>query len=382
MASIHQIDLSDVIGELPEIKRFEPSYIKPEDKIALFLCTVGFEERGLEAARSLSQADRKASRCVYFELSTNQADNEINRPKLLKYLETISSRTEILEADTEHFGSSFRKTLQSVIAASGEPRPLVVFDATVTTNRLLMTSMKILLEFELRLVLLYSEASVYHPTLEEYAQRTADPGLPDGPWLDRGVSEVITSQEYPGYHVDQLPDCIIVVPGFNKDRVRAVIQKVDPTLMQNGEKKVLWLLGVPHLCENHWRLDMMRKIHDLEDDDEQFEMETFNYKDALQKLENVYRDRVNRLRFTLSPMGSKMQALACSLFCYLHSDVRVMFATAVEYNSASFSEGCAATWVIEFNSLGSTRRTLDRVGQLQIVDFVAAAPLINGGPPL
>jgi len=368
VARIHTIDLSESIGHLPDIKPFDLSVMRLRAQSALLLCALGFESRCLTIPRTLAESKWTTSRCIYFEFSTNRDDNEANRAELLSYLSVMSERVEPMEADGEAFAASLRKALRAVVDSSETPSPLVVFDMSVTSNRILMRAMKVLLEFDIQLTLLYAEAAVYHPTLQEYKDAKSKLEARQSVWLDRGVSDVETSQEYPGYHVDQLPDCVMVIPGFNRDRVRAVIHKIDPTLTRAAEHKLLWLVGIPHLSENHWRIEMMRELHELTPEANQFEVSTFEYKETLRTLETFYQDRVNDFRFTIAPMGSKLQALGCSLFCYLHPDVRAMFSVPERYNAVNFSEGCRAMWEIEFKSLKESREKLDDVGLLKIAD--------------
>jgi hypothetical protein len=368
MARIHTVDLSEVIGQLPDIRPFDLSAMKLHGQSALFLCALGFESRCLTMPRTLAESKWTTSRCIYFEFATNRDDNEANRAELLSYLSTLSNRVEPMEADGEAFAASLRKAIRAVVDSSAPLLPLVVFDMSVTSNRILMRAMKVLLEFDIQLTLLYAEAAIYHPTLQEYKDAKAKVEARQNVWLDRGVSDVETSQEYPGYHVDQLPDCVMVIPGFNRDRVRAVIHKIDPTLTRPAEQKLLWLVGIPHLSENHWRIEMMRELHELTPEVQQFQVSTFEYKETLRTLETLYQERVNDFRFTITPMGSKLQALGCSLFCNLHPDVRAMFSVPERYNAVNFSEGCRAMWGIEFKSLKESREQLDAVGSLRITD--------------
>ncbi len=333
MARIHTVDLSEVIGSLPDMSRLDLSVVKSHSQSALFLCALGFESRCLTIPRTLAESKWMTSRCIYFEFATNRDDNEANRAELLSYLAAVSGRVEPMEADGEAFAASLRKAVRAVVDSSETSPPLVVFDMSVTSNRILMRAMKVLLEFDIQLTLLYAEAAVYHPTLQEYKDAKTKLEARQTAWLDRGVSDVETSHEYPGYHVDH------------------VIHKIDPTLTRPAEHKLLWLVGIPHLPENHWRIEMMRELHELTPDVHQFEVSTFEYKETLRTLETLYQERVNDFRFTIAPMGSKLQALGCSLFCYLHPDVRAMFSVPETYNAVNFSEGCLAMWGIEFKSL-------------------------------
>jgi hypothetical protein len=100
----------------------------------------------------------------------------------------------------------------------------------------------------------------------------------------------------------------------------------------------------------------------------QYEISTFDYKDTVRVLERLHSERSESYTITVSPLGSKMQALGTALFCYMHPDVRVVFATPREYNAAQYSDGCKNVWEIDFGSLRDLRRTLDDVGTLRIAD--------------
>jgi len=244
----------------------------------------------------------------------------------------------------------------------------VIFDVSGVANRLLMRCMKVLLSLNIRLTILYSEAAKYYPTREEYEENPEKWQSEESLGLERGVSDVILSEEYPGYHIDQLPDCVILFPSFNKERARAVISEIDPSLLTAAENQVLWLLGIPHLDEDRWRLDAMRKINQLSDSSIQYQVSTFDYRDSLRTLEAIYLNRLGQCKFTLSSMGSKMQALGAALFCYLRPDVRVVFAIPREYNAGKYSDGCKATWMVDFGSTRELRISLDQVGTLRVIE--------------
>ena len=133
---------------------------------------------------------------------------------------------------------------------------------------------------------------------------------------------------------------------------KAIIAKVDPSLLTSPKDNVLWVLGKPRLPEDSWREDAMRNINDIAADQQQHSLSTFVYKDSIRVLDCIHSEKWDKCNITLAPNGSKMQALGAALFCYLHPDVRVMFATPKEYNATQYTEGCKNTWVIDF---GSTR---------------------------
>ncbi len=364
MATLHVSDLGDVVRFLPEIRRFEIEREHRDRPMSLFLCTLGFEPRCTVIPEMMSTQRWKADRVVYFDYPSNRDDNLANRPLLLKHLRRVSKSVQSLGSAEEEFLSRLRDVIQGALAAANGEEPRVMFDISVCANRLLMRVIRVLIECNVRLTVAYAEAAVYHPTSREYKREKQRWDSDEFLGLARGVSDVIVDQEFGGYHVDQLPDCVILLPGFHRERARAAISAVDPSLVTVAGERVVWLLGVPHLDRNRWRLRLMRKLHKLGPGIPQYKVSTFDYRETLRRLEAIYQEKMGQYRLTISPMGSKMQALGAALFCYIHPDVKVLFAIPREYNAAEYSEGHEKVWAVEFGSLSEIRRHLDSVGML------------------
>lgn len=369
MAKIHVFELSEIISTFPDLQTFDPNRQSSESTVDLFLCVLGFEERCLHIPSRLHQTGFRAQKAYYLEYSTIPHDNATNRPSLLSHLESISENVQSIGADEANFSRVLRELIDSLPSQNGRDKPRIFFDMSVASNKLLMRCMQVFLEADIYLSVLYSEAAIYRPTKEEFEKSSQ---LRNDEFesvsLEVGVSDVSISEEYAGFHVDLLPDCVIIFPSFNRERALAVVSSVDPSLLTAPSDKIVWVLGVPHLPEDHWRLDMMRKIMRIPSDSPLLNASTFDYKETLRVLDTIYRERVESFRFTLSPMGSKLQALGASLFCYMRPDVRIIFATPKEYNASKFSDGCKATWIVEFGALSDIRDKLDNVGQVSIED--------------
>ena len=129
---------------------------------------------------------------------------------------------------------------------------------------------------------------------------------------------------------------------------------------------MVWLLSVPHLDEDIWRLDVMKTVNGIGDADNQYKVSTFDYKETMQILERLYAEKSEGHTITISPLGSKLQALGTALFCYMHPDVRVIFSTPKEYNAAQYSDGCKNIWELDFGNLYKLRGNLNEVGKLRI----------------
>ena len=366
MARVRRIELSSIVDRLPEIQPFNPragSTYGPDD---LFLCALGFEPRCLSLPKLLAENGYHSKNVVVFEYDTNVVENEVNRQELMKHLSVISDNVRSLSLSDAEYPNELRGILASIHDETPGRDPRITFDLSVAANRMVVTTMAVLCDVESYLNVLYSEAAIYHPTKAEYE---ADPSA----WknelllgLERGVGDVRPSREFPGQPFDQLPDAVILFPTFKAERSRAVISFVDPSLDVTQGDEIVWLIGTPPLPENHWRIEVLKEINGLTDTDVQYQISTLDYKDTLKSLEPIHDRLSNEYKLTLSPIGSKMQALGSSLFCYIHPDTRIVFAIPEEYNAAQYSEGCRETWKIEFGHLSQLRELLRSVGRLVV----------------
>ena len=359
-------ELAEVLPALANIARFDlsPSEVATPDD--LFLCSLGFEPRCLALPERLVGAGYRASRTAYFKYSTNPEDNDVNLGGMQDCLAKMGKTTQVIDADGDDFVDGFQRLLELTISDAAATPPRVTFDISVTANRLLLRCLRHLLNYDIRLRIVYSEAAVYHPTKEEY--RTGKWKTDDAVGPERGVSQVMASVDYPGHDFDPLPHLVAIFPSFKRDRSRAVLNFVDPRLHTHPAGQVVWLLGKPHLRENGWRVLAMKKINQVVRASPQYELSTFNYKDTVRILEGLYLKWSETHTITLSPLGSKMQALGIALFCYMHPDVRIVFSIPMEYNAAQYSEGCRAVWCVDFGSLNELRCELDKVGTMRIVE--------------
>ena len=366
MANIIKCQLSDILGTLPSLEPLIPTKLGSEAQEDLFLCALGFEARCLYLPASLKDAGYTARRAVYFKYATNLDDNSVNMPALESHLRAISPKLEMMEADATDFSNKLRSLLELTMSeAQGKPPPITL-DISVTANRLLLRCIKVLLEYDVCLRIIYSEAAIYHPTEEEYSQESSRWGSDDMLGLERGVNEVLHSIDHPGHGLDPLPDYVILFPSFKSERSKAVVSFIDPALLASPSGKVVWLLSVPHLDEDIWRLDVMKTVNGIGDADNQYRVSTFYYKETMQILERLYAEKSAGHTITISPLGSKLQALGTALFCYMHPDVRVIFSTPKEYNAAQYSDGCKNIWELDFGNLYKLQGNLNEVGKLRI----------------
>ncbi|MBW1669090.1 MAG: hypothetical protein JRJ66_13785 [Deltaproteobacteria bacterium] len=366
LSNLRRIEVADILEKLPDIKPLDVRRHMVGKKEELFLAALGFEDRCPWISELLAEEQKyRVTRAIYFEYETNQNDNDMNRPRLVNALESLTTQVRSMPCDSNEFASQLREIL-SEVCSTGSNLPMVTFDISVCSSRLLITVLTVLLEFDISLRVVYSEAGLYHPTKKEYDAHPDKWTSDDKLGLARGVSTVTRSPDHPGSRRDVLPEAAIVFPTFKPERIRAILADIDESLLMKPKKRVVWLIGEPHLPEDHWRTDVQQRINDIPASAPVYKVSTFDYKKTLEILERVYQPIDCKYLVNIAPLGSKMQSLGVVLFWYIHPEVSIYFASPREYNAVQYSEGCKATWRVEFGDVNGIRKFLRSVGELRI----------------
>jgi len=373
MEWIKENEFIEIINELPDISKLDYKKEFSNTEWDLFLCGLGFEERCLTIPEKLAELqDFKCNKVFYFEYSTNKEDNETNKPRLIECFKKFSNSWDFFQVDAGDFPKRLRAIMKDLTTTKITPK--VIFDISVCSSKLLLLTMKILLEFDIHLKIVYSEAAIYHPTIEEYEKEPQKWITEEGFGLARGVGEVICSPEHPGARQEN-PHLVIAFLTFKPERTQAIITHIDETILTTFNKtigrRLICIVGDPHM-ENearNKRKEMMKEINreilGLEGV-VSYEISTFDYKDTIKRLEQIYKEKYLDFHINISALGSKMQSLGIANFCYVRPDVSVYLALPKEYNPRQYSEGCKAIWEIDFGNMGRIKNLLNKVDQIEI----------------
>ncbi len=359
--NLREVQVDDISSTLPEAREFGGKLQRDFD---LWIGALGFEDRCRAVAKALGNGGSACKLALICAYGTNPDQNSTQEKGLLEDLDRFSQEREWVEADHQSLFDRLRSRLRELRTEA--ERPLRIgWDISVSSNRLILNLGRILLEGDGELEIFYTEAATYFPTQDEY---DADPGRwndGDRMGLDRGTLNVRTSNAFPGEHSAQLANRLVIIPGYNRDRVRKVISNVDSQfLIEMEAAPISWLVGAPHSEDDAWRERALTEIHDIPSKHESQPVSTFDYAEALRVLERIHRRWGLDYNMTLAPMGSKMQALGCVLFCVARPDVRIMFAQPEEYNTARYTAGVRTCWSIDVGRVDNLVRKLMSIGTL------------------
>jgi hypothetical protein len=366
MSKVKEIGFEDILDNLPDIASLNCEKDLSQKEYDVFLCALGFEERCLTIPEKLAATSQFVCRqALFFEYSNNVEDNEVNKPRLLRAFNKFAKTSKSFHCDEEDFTKNLREFFDGGVQSNQKCK--IIFDISVCSSKLLLSTMKVLLEFDICLHIVYAEAAIYHPTFEEFEKEPQKWTTEEGLGIARGVAKVVAIPEYPGASREN-PPLVIAFPTFKPERTKAIIADIDETLLVKPGKRIIWIVGDPHMEGEikQKRKNTIRKINKISGQSPSYEVCTLNYKKTLQVLDPIYRDKSLDFHIYISALGSKMQSLGISLFCYVRPDVTVYLAVPKEYNPRQYSEGCKATWQIDFGDLRSVREVLNRVGQLEV----------------
>lgn len=368
MKNIKEIELADILNDLPKIALLDCEKQFQDREFDVFFCALGFEERCLFIPEKLAEIKNfKCTESICFEYSTNAEDNEVNKPKLIRAFQKYTTSWNFLQCDGENFTKNLREFLCKVTKLNKDPK--IIFDISVFSSKLLISTIKVLLEFDICLQVVYSEAAIYHPTCNEFEKEPKNWTTEEGFGIARGVSNVVPSSEYPGITREN-PDLIVAFATFKPERTKTIITYIDETLLIQPGKRIVWIVGDPHMDEEtkKKRKNMLREINKILIEAPSYEVCTLNYKKTLEILDQIYKNNHLEYYISILALGSKMQSLGVALFCYIRPDIPVYHAIPKEYNAKQYSEGCKATWQIDFGNLTDIKCILDKVGKLEVIN--------------
>lgn len=356
---LKETELAEIIGQLPGINNIVLEPITEKGQEQLFICACGFEDRALAIPSRLAETGNyRSEHSLILEHMTNKEDNAVNWPKLTRLLTQISSQHQELLYEDEDFAARLDSVLDSVLSRDDGELPFVSFDISACSSKMLLSTLRILLERNIHLRILYTEASTYHPTLKEL-QRSPEDWTVDGKGISKGILTVGALPLYAGLNIDELPILLVAFPTFKPERIRAIIAALQPA-------EIIWIIGIPHAAENQWRKKAMREINLLSGNERTHELKTFDYVETYTLLEQLCNEYQNQYHMVIAPHGGKLQDVGIGLFCMLRQDMELWFSTPESFNPAQYTSGVKDLWQIDFDTIQHVVNLLQSVGKLQL----------------
>ena len=351
-------ELSDVLQELPNA---EPLSI--QDSPDIFICTLGFEDRTHSIISQLrSSGYMSKTRLLVVEYPTNEQENQKNLNIFTEAASTMA-RHEFIKFERRSFVNKLRSQLEPFKDCNNLS---VYFDISTCSSYVFYPTIHELMKMNIDLTIVYSEADIYYPTLEEWHKVDKDAqeehhlfvqAFENAKFQSEGVSEIYSYSPYSEFNPGSKPSVLVAIPNFSVKRMNAIVN-YDAELNKTQREDIVWLVGEPPSDHNKWRMDAVKITNSLNNVCSK-SVSTFDYKDIIKSLYEIWDQYKYTHHMTVGSLGSKLQHLGTYFFLSLHREIGLWLAEPQEFKADRFSEGHGSCWQLKFGATGKIRELID-----------------------
>lgn len=231
----------------------------------------------------------------------------------------------------------------------------ILIDITSMSNRSLFGGLNASLTSNRQVYIGYSEALQYWPKKEDWEKLKND--LSDSenltevmdqmPWLFGDEHHVDLVPNHEGYDSVGSKRALIGFLPFKCARLKAILSQED---YADG----LYIAGRPHLEENYWRVDALKKINEpIVKNWNVIDIGTFNYRRVFKSLSNILLSDdslFEKYDIHLAILGSKLQTVACWALSRIFPSITVITSSPKTYHKNAYTGGIGNSWVFKLVS--------------------------------
>lgn len=305
----------------------------------------GFEERSLGLLNLIEKAELKLDGLI---IGRYTDDYELNR----KYRSKLEEIASVVAPDHWKVIDNHNDGLWIKDALCCLDSETIILDITSMSNKGLFGCLDAAHLSGRNIYIGYSEAKEYWPRENDWqqlskeldnAEKIADV-VNTKPWLFSYEHSVGLIPNHEGYNSGGSRHALIAFLPFKSARLGAIIDQEDFS-------EYLFIAGCPHLEENRWRLDALKKINEsIINNWPVIEMSTFGYLKTFEEMTKMLFSEDSLLHeydIKLAILGSKLQTVASwALSCIIPS-ITVITSTPAKYYPEAFSEGIGNSWIFK-----------------------------------
>lgn len=287
--------------------------------VDLFVCSASFE------ARCRSIADHiDATQVAKVLIAENQNHRRLHSDHPMYLRDRFGQKAAPVRLDTskplitaDSLGSAFVET--------AKPGQDVLIDITTFTHEAVLILFRLAREIlaDCRVQYAYATASDYS---------TKDP--PKRKWLSKGVTEVRSVLGYPGMHLPSRRLHLIVLVGFEHERVAELIRRYEPSAISLGYAESRAPDAMGHHEAAYYGLQTLKAMYG---DAGVFKFPCYDSvgtcRAIIDELERVGPD----FNVVIAPMNTKVSTVGAALAAIKNESIQLCYAQAVVYNYLHYS---------------------------------------------
>jgi hypothetical protein len=352
---------------LPSIEKFD---LNKNPTNATFRGSAGFEDRCFSFLGRLISSGKKIKNVIGIEYRPLNPENRKKDFETLGTKAALRNKVKWIIYD-RYDPEKFYHTLGKVKNLINETANVII-DISGMSKFLIVVLLDILKDFKGNVIVVYSEAEIYHPTPEEYESKKEE--MPDirPTFLTRDVYKIALTTSLSSIAMQSSPLLMIAFPTFNDKELMALLNEMTPQCLIEFE-------AVPHEEGDRWRFDAVRWINRKIDEDFIFkidwiiheELSTFDYIGTVAALNEIYRNFKYTHKCVIAPTGSKLQSVGVFIFKQLHPEVQVVYPVTKEF-AEEYTEGCRNIWVITFLKFHNFIKKLEKHQRTKLISLKEA----------
>ena len=208
--------------------------------------------------------------------------------------------------------------------------------------------------------LYYSEAKEYHPTELRYKEaRESNAILRPSLEISRGLTSVYHPPEFSTVAMHGNPRSLILFMSFNENISQTLVYQANPSrlFLVNGKPPdIRWREGATAwIHENLMREWSEDNPSSGEPKLPRRSTSTLDYRETVSTLCELYWQLSSTSRISLSPTGSKMQAVASFLVASMHRDIQIEYPIVRGYLD-EYTVGWGKRWALDLGRLNDLIR--------------------------
>jgi hypothetical protein len=199
-----------------------------------------------------------------------------------------------------------------------------------------------------RITLLYTEPEQYYPLRDQVQAVESKSAATAIEFLSWGVSEITVVPELSSVALPDQPTHLIAFPSFDAQQLAAVRKDVEPA-------RISIILGTPLPAHGDWRLQAVRDLNCKSSQRglREFVTSTYDYRETLNLLLELYSGGQRLDKVVISPTGSKMQTVAVGVLRAFLSDVKVVYPTPRSFATGAYTVGIRRIHQLSLDAFGS-----------------------------
>jgi hypothetical protein len=232
-------------------------------------------------------------------------------------------------------------------------RPIV--DVSAMPHSIILRILRSAIDFGVKPVILYTEASDYYPTYEKAKkyinERDDDKAFSlaveeeHNQIMYAGLASISTVKGYEGKISPTAPTVVIAFPTFKRTRIASILAEMEV-------RRKIFIIGKPVRSDLAWRERALRIInYDLIDEntDLVLTISTLSPFECFEALLNLFDIGIicPVENIIICPHGSKMQTIGVWRFCEDHRFIRVVLSDPKEFFPKKYSVGCGESYIFD-----------------------------------